>query len=73
VSLCEDREGALSIGTDEGGLDRETGTFTRFQTRPGEPQSLSGAEVSAIVEDREGNLWVGTEEGWVGEQRHLRH
>ncbi len=50
-------------GPDEGGLNKmnkETGTFTRYQHNPNNPNSLFNNKVSAIFEDNTGTLWVGT-------------
>jgi signal transduction histidine kinase/ligand-binding sensor domain-containing protein len=66
LSIFEDREGILWIGTDGGGLnklDRDTGQFVRFQHDPQDPQSLSHNAVQTIYEDREGALWIGTDGG----------
>jgi ligand-binding sensor domain-containing protein/serine phosphatase RsbU (regulator of sigma subunit) len=64
--VVETRDGALWIGTFEGGLNRydpRTGRFTRFRHDPGNPSSLAADSVRAILEDREGNLWIGTQGG----------
>ncbi len=66
LSLYEDRNGILWIGTYEGGLNRydpDTGTFLRYQHDPDDSLSLSDNIVWAICEDRQGNLWIGTEIG----------
>ncbi|MCK5634125.1 MAG: hypothetical protein KAI06_03525, partial [Anaerolineales bacterium] len=61
MAIFEDQEGMLWIGIEGGGLnkfERETGTFTRYQHSPDEPQSIITDNVNAIVEDAEGNLWL---------------
>ncbi|HEX2534714.1 MAG TPA: two-component regulator propeller domain-containing protein [Chitinophagaceae bacterium] len=58
--ILEDRSGRLWVGTLDGGLnlmDREKGTFRRFNQQQGQLQSNY---ISALTEDREGNLWIGT-------------
>jgi len=71
AAIYEDRQGTLWIGTgtvyvgkeDEGGLnrmDKKTGTFTRYQHDPKNPQSLINNKVRSIFEDSKGNFWVGT-------------
>ncbi len=66
LSIYEDQEGILWIGTDGGGLnkfDRDIGQFVRFQHDPEDPHSLSHNAVQTIYEDREGALWIGTDGG----------
>jgi ligand-binding sensor domain-containing protein/two-component sensor histidine kinase len=71
VALHEDRQGVLWVGTGsvynnnpkEGGLnclDKKTGTFTRFQHDPKNPNTLIDNRVRAILEDSRGIFWVGT-------------
>jgi diguanylate cyclase (GGDEF)-like protein len=66
MSIYEDREGSLWLGTFEGGLnlfDRARGAFVRYRPGPGNPTSLSSDSVSCITEDRSGMLWLGTLKG----------
>src|SRR5262245_52957388 len=60
IRLLQDRNGALWIGTANGGIfhfhEGRTDTFTRLD-------GLSGNFVSCLFEDREGSIWVGTREG----------
>jgi signal transduction histidine kinase/ligand-binding sensor domain-containing protein len=57
VCLLQDREGALWIGTEAGGLYRFRGRHVdRFRKADG----LSSDGVIKIFEDREGNIWVST-------------
>ena len=44
-------------------MDREKGTFTRYQFAENDPGSLSDNFVRAILEDRSGTLWLGTNGG----------
>src|SRR5207247_877589 len=62
-SFCEDREGTLWMGTDQGlsRVDRSAPSLsaarlTTLTTREG----LSNNVVCVIREDREGTLWIGT-------------
>ncbi len=58
--LLRDRNGALWVGTNVGGLLRVyQGKTSRFT--PGE--GLTGEIVMALFEDREGSVWVGTTNG----------
>jgi signal transduction histidine kinase/ligand-binding sensor domain-containing protein len=57
LSLYEDREGTIWIGTTTGGLNRLTRQFiTSFSTREG----LTGDNVYPIYEDRDGVIWIGS-------------
>jgi len=56
-AFCQDRSGALWLGTHGGGLVRfKNGKFTTFSTQHG----LSSDNFRAIFEDREGIIWIGT-------------
>ena len=68
-ALCEDKEGALWIGTQGGGLVRfKSGVFTPFD-RAGLPSN----RVTSLFIDKLGRLWVGTDLGpYPSRQRHLR-
>lgn len=57
VSMYEDWQGALWIGTSDAGLCRfKDGRFQVFTQKDGVPAS----ECISFLEDREGTLWVGT-------------
>ena len=63
MTIFEDRQGIIWVGTYGGGLgrfDRTTSRFTHYQTEPGNPASMSGNQVSTIAEDPSGGLWIGT-------------
>lgn len=66
-ALLEDRNGALWIGTDGGGLtryDSASGSFVHYQPDPEQPaQTLSNALVSVLHQDQAGMLWIGTHGG----------
>src|SRR6267378_1498185 len=82
-TLFEDREDALWVGTNTGGLarlDRHSWTFERFRHDSADPGSLSYDSVYAIEEDRAGDLWIGTVRGGLtlldraaGRFRAFRH
>jgi ligand-binding sensor domain-containing protein len=66
LALCEDYEGILWVGTEEGGLSRfepKTGKFSNFFHQPDDLDSLSHNSVYSIFEDSKRNLWVGTFRG----------
>lgn len=63
LSLMQDRQGFVWIGTAEG-LDRFDGQdFVHFQNDPEDPKSLSNNVVWSIYQDRDGYIWVGTTGG----------
>lgn len=61
LSLHEDREGVLWIGTAVGldRMDRERGRFLRYQHDSDDPNTLGAGPVFSISDDRRGTLWVG--------------
>jgi len=63
LTICEDRQGYLWIGTQSGGLvkfDKRKEAFTYFKYDPANPKSLGGLLVQKVYEDRRGWIWVGT-------------
>ena len=40
-------------------LDRKTGRFTRYRSRPNDPKSLADDRVMSLAVDREGIVWAG--------------
>ena len=60
LSLLEDREGSLWVGTSDGGLDRfreqRIATYT-------EAEGLSDGKLWSVFEDSRGIVWAGTAEG----------
>lgn len=64
LSLLQDRQGFLWIGTVEGGLFRYDGhSAVRYANDPADPASLPGGRVSTLFGDAKGRIWVGTDEG----------
>lgn len=61
--MLKDSRGFLWVGTEDG-LNRYDGySFKVFKPRPGDPASLSSAQVWSLCESRDGSLWVGTYNG----------
>jgi ligand-binding sensor domain-containing protein len=63
LSLAEDTDGSLWIGTWGGGLNRYdliTGHFTAFQNDPADPASLSEDTVTDLLITRDGTFWIAT-------------
>ena len=57
LSLCEDREGSLWIGTENQGLMRlKDGVFTSYP----DVEEIKNRAVAGIIEAREGGLWMAT-------------
>ncbi len=57
LSLCEDREGGLWIGTENQGLMRlKDGAVTSYP----EAEDIKNRAVASIIEAREGGLWMAT-------------
>lgn len=60
LSLFEDREGSIWIGTEAGGLNLlKSKKFNTFTTRDGLPSDL----VKAIYQDPQGDIWIGSNGG----------
>ncbi|MEZ5038688.1 MAG: two-component regulator propeller domain-containing protein [Saprospiraceae bacterium] len=63
LSMIQDDQGFLWIGT-ENGLNRYDGQhFLNFRFDPQDPESLSGNFIYALFEDSRQRLWVGTFNG----------
>jgi len=81
TALCEDRVGAMWIGTPHGlhRLHPERGVFSGYRHDPDDPESLSDDDVRCIYEDGDGALWIGTAGGLnrfdvrTGRFKHYRH
>ncbi|NRR30174.1 diguanylate cyclase [Oxalobacteraceae bacterium] len=64
LSLLQDRQGFIWIGTIEGGLFRYDGRgAVRYANDPADPNSLPGGRVAALYNDTKGRIWAGTDEG----------
>jgi len=61
-AVCEDKYGAVWIGTGGMGLlkfDRTNRRFLRYLNSGGDPESLAEDHITALFADRGGNIWVG--------------
>ncbi|MYM22058.1 diguanylate cyclase [Duganella sp. FT135W] len=64
VSLLQDKQGYIWIGTIEGGLFRYDGRRAiRYANDPANPSTLPAGRIGALHEDARGRIWVGTDEG----------
>ncbi len=73
TNIHEDGENNIWIGTFANGLflwDRDTETFTQFQSIPKDLASLSGNDVSTILEDAHHSIWIGTVNDGAGLNRY---
>src|SRR6185295_18367019 len=62
LALCEDLDGTLWLGTQNGGLTSYSqGTFRTYTTREGLPDE----SVYDVLVDRLGTLWISTPKGLV--------
>ncbi|HSN77935.1 MAG TPA: two-component regulator propeller domain-containing protein, partial [Anaerolineae bacterium] len=63
ASIDKAPDGALWIGTSDGGLNRydpRTGQFTAYLHDPTDPNSLSENSISSVDVDSQGVVWAGT-------------
>jgi diguanylate cyclase (GGDEF)-like protein len=64
LSLLQDRQGFVWIGTHSGGLYRYNGyQAVKYTHDPRNPKSLPNDRVSALFEDKQGRIWAGTQDG----------
>jgi len=66
LSLLEDSQGCLWIGTNGAGINRlnlKTQVFTHFRHDPEDTKTLSNGVVHDIMEDQQGTLWFATDHG----------
>jgi diguanylate cyclase (GGDEF)-like protein len=64
LSLLQDRQGFMWMGTHVNGLYRYNGyQAVRYQSRANDPRSLPHDRVSTLYEDGQGRIWAGTQDG----------
>ncbi|GGE90312.1 ligand-binding sensor domain-containing diguanylate cyclase [Massilia psychrophila] len=64
LSMLQDRQGFIWIGTHSGGLYRYNGyQAVKYSHDPRNPRSLPNDRVSALFEDKQGRIWAGTQNG----------
>ncbi|MCP4216271.1 MAG: diguanylate cyclase [bacterium] len=66
ISICEDKDGLLWLGTASGGVctfDRNSKLFTHYIHNPGDSSSLSSNNACRVFTDADNNIWVGTYSG----------
>jgi diguanylate cyclase (GGDEF)-like protein len=64
LSLEQDRQGFIWVGTVEGGLIRYDGRgAVKYANDPANPASVPGGRVTALFNDSQGRLWIGADEG----------
>ncbi|WP_395006753.1 two-component regulator propeller domain-containing protein [Undibacterium sp.] len=64
LTLLQDRQGFIWIGTNNAGLYRFNGYLSeKYQSRASDLNSLPHDRISAMFEDHDGRIWVGTQDG----------
>jgi len=66
LSMAEDTDGKIWLGTHHSGLHRfdpTTGQFTVYQSEPRDKSTLPDNAVAAVLVSRTGVVWAGTENG----------
>jgi ligand-binding sensor domain-containing protein len=66
LSVCEDAESNLWIGTNGGGLnkyDRKSGRFIHYLPGKNDTSFIAGSVVYALMTYGDNRLWIGTEKG----------
>jgi len=64
LSLLQDRQGYIWIGTIEGGLFRYDGRrAVRYINDPANPASLPAGRITTLHADAQGRIWIGSDEG----------
>jgi ligand-binding sensor domain-containing protein/signal transduction histidine kinase len=61
-NIVQDNQGFLWFGTSRGLLRYDGYQFRVFAHDPGDPDSIGGVSVEALLKDRSGNLWVGVDQ-----------
>ena len=62
MSIVQDRQGFIWIGTEDG-LNRYDGYRFRIYRPTADPSSLSDVQGTVLFEDSRGVLWIGTNSG----------
>jgi signal transduction histidine kinase/ligand-binding sensor domain-containing protein len=63
-SICEDADGFMWFGTQDGLVKYNGYTFTAYRPQPGKPGTISHGYINAVKEDKSGRyLWIGTRGG----------
>ncbi|MDA3880856.1 MAG: ATP-binding protein [Prolixibacteraceae bacterium] len=71
VSITQDHEGFIWIGTAEG-LNKYDGLqFTLYKNSRGDTTTLSGNYINTLLEDSKNNLWVGLDKGICRYNRNM--
>ncbi|MDO9255685.1 MAG: two-component regulator propeller domain-containing protein [Bacteroidales bacterium] len=67
LTLCEDKEGSIWIGTENGLYiyNPLSQKIRQFKNDPSAPYSLSNNHIKCIFKDRNGNIWLGTYQGGI--------
>ena len=70
-TIGQDRSGALWVGNRQGlcRIDPLSGRLAWYRADDGDPNSIGGNYVYAIVTDRDGRLWIGTSDGGLNRYR----
>jgi ligand-binding sensor domain-containing protein/signal transduction histidine kinase len=66
LSMAEDTDGKIWLGTHHSGLHRfdpSTGQFTVYKSKPGDTSTLPDNSVATVLVSRTGVVWAGTESG----------
>ena len=61
-NIVQDNQGFLWFGTSHGLLRYDGYQFRVFAHDPGDPASIGGVSIEALLKDRSGNLWVGVDQ-----------
>jgi ligand-binding sensor domain-containing protein/signal transduction histidine kinase len=62
LSICQDRDGLIWMGTDNGikSFNPVTKKFNHYRKKEDDPTSISDFTVLAVFADSRGNIWAGT-------------
>ena len=68
LTLLQDTNGDMWVGTYGGGVDRfeaATGRFSAYQHDATDPGSLVSDNIDVLYRDRSGLIWIGTDDGGI--------